>query len=72
MSRPCADSDKIEEMARAIEKLRLDMLFGRVSAEAISAHLPGVTEQHFLLAIAALETAQRHMKLAHIWAMRSE
>jgi hypothetical protein len=52
----------IDEAADHLDKLRVDVLFD----ENISEDLDPLTEQHFILAITAAETAVAQLRLAHI------
>ena len=59
----------LETMAKAAESTRTEALFG----EEIGLELcPPLAEQHALLAIAALETAERHFRLAALLTKRGE
>jgi hypothetical protein len=51
----------LEDMAEAAEKLRLEMLFDDCD---VTHNLKGLTEQHFLAALAHLEIAVRELKIA--------
>jgi hypothetical protein len=50
-----------QELASQAERFRTETLF----AEEGSTVLSPEAEQHYLLALAALETAERHFMLAH-------
>ena len=56
----------LKKMSETISNLRIDLMFGfdDTSMEAIA-------EQHYLLALSALEQAHIQMKLAHIHQMRA-
>lgn len=56
-----------QELANEAEKLANDALFGEGSTV-----LPPMAEQHFLLAIAALNQAQAHFKLANYHLIRKD
>jgi hypothetical protein len=61
------DVGDLEESVKAVETLRGQLLFdGALDA------LPPITEQHYLLALSALEQAQRHLTLALYWFRRKE
>jgi hypothetical protein len=58
---PTQDDDRSPaDFAKAVESLRQDML-----CSAAGDGLGPFSEQHFLLALAALETAQRHLSLCY-------
>lgn len=60
------------DATRKIDDLRTTLLFGgEVSGDAEIPITP-LAEQHYLLALAALEQARSHMKLADYLAMRGE
>lgn len=60
-----------EWFAKACEDLRTKALFG-TDDDAPTAHLPPEAEQYMLLAIGALEQAQRFAKLAEYKLARGE
>lgn len=62
---------KLEELHKAIESLRTAAVF-EAPDEMPSLSRLLFAEQHFLSAIAALETAMRCMKLAELHAHRGE
>ena len=61
------DQESLGVLSATIEKLRLTILF-----EYESAGIPPMAEQHFLIALAHLETAGRTMKLASYTYMKGE
>jgi hypothetical protein len=57
-----------EALAKACETLRVDHLFNERIENGVV--LGPIAEQHYLLALAALEQAARFAKLANYYAMR--
>lgn len=59
----------LDKLAAQIEKLRSDLLY---DDSDLVPQLGPMSEQNFLLALAALESAQRHMTIAHYNLMRGD
>ena len=56
-----------DDLEKRVEELRNDALFDEGDTV-----LTPIAEQHYLLAVSALETAMRHFKLAGYWLSRKD
>lgn len=63
----------LDEFAKAIEKLRTDALFGTDASDAVpDKGLGPMSEQYYLLALAALDQAHRFATIAEYHRMRKD
>ena len=60
-----------EELAKRLDKLKGDALFGDESCDRV-ASLGPLSEQYYLLAVAAIAQAESYAKLAHMYSMRGD
>ncbi len=60
-----------EELAKRLDKLKGDVLFGDESCDRVTSLGP-LSEQYYLLAVSAIEQAESYAKLAHMYSMRGD
>lgn len=65
--KPNHEREPLDDAAHKIDELRSSLLFDN----AVTDGLDGLAEQHFLLAMSALEQAWRQMQIAHIHQTRA-
>lgn len=62
----------LEQFAKLIEKLRIDILLGEGTDDLGNVGLGPMSEQYLLLSLGALDQAERFMKIAHFHLMRKD